>query len=221
MPQTACDRGNYGILKKNVKVQAKTSNLYSSVMKGLADAMRAQEVHPEVLERYLGREVRERLAQLHPTLIVWDITEKHTSFFLDHRRDPAEILAFVQIDEWAGGKEGLSHEVQWYLQELRCDLRAIIESGAVERGIGSHFAVENRPSAFPPIRPQDWNPQTIAFIDALRPKLAGIIKARRIDHWLQTPLDVLGNLSPIQLIEYGGGDRVLALLEKMQFHGVS
>lgn len=186
------------------------------------DAVRAMEVAPEILEKQLGREVRERLAQLHPTLIVWDVTEEHTSFFLDHRGDQAEILAFVQIDEGARGLEvGLPHEVQWYLQELRCDLREIIESGAVEWGIGSHFAVENRPSAFPPIRPQDWNQKTIAFIDALRPKLAGIIKARRIDHWLQTPLDVLGKLSPIQVIEYGGGDRILALIEKMQFHGVS
>ncbi len=194
------------------------SNLYLPVMKqGPAETIRSLEVHPEILEKRLGREVRERLARLHPTLIAWDLTEEHTSFFLDHRGDLMAVLSFVHIEVEAKNLEaGLPHEAQWYLRELRCDLREIIESGAVEWGIGSHFAVSNRPSAFPPVRPQDWNPKTIAFIEALRPKLASVIKARRVDHWLQTPLDILGKLSPIQVIEYGGGERILALIDEMR-----
>lgn len=187
---------------------------------GPAETIRSLEVHPEILEKQLGQGVRERLARLHPTLIAWDITEEHTSFFLDHRGDLMAVLSFVHIEAEAKNLEaGLPHEAQWYLRELRCDLREIIESGAVERGIGSHFAVSNRPSAFPPVRPKDWNPKTIAFIEKLRPKLASIIKARHIDHWLQTPLDILGKLSPIQVIEYGGGNRILALIDEIRSHG--
>jgi len=193
------------------------SNLYLPVMKqGPAETIRSLEVHPEILEKQLGQGVRERLAQLHPTLIAWDLTEEHTSFFLDHRGDLMAVLSFVHIEAEANLEAGLPHEAQWYLRELRRDLREIIESGAVERGIGSHFAVSNRPSSFPPVRPQDWTTKTIAFIEALRPSLAAVIKPRYIDQWLQMPHPFLGGASPLQVIEGGQGEHVRDLVEQMR-----
>ena len=187
---------------------------------GLLAILRSMEVPPEILQETLGKEIQERLTALRPALMVWELTEEHTAFFLHHREDLTRILAFV-----LGGGEpeeierGLSPEMQWYLRELRQDLRNIIDSGATRIGMGSHFAIENRPSAFPPIRPHDWNPQTVAFVEQLRPKLATMIKARHIDHWLQTPQERLGRLSPIQMIEFGCGERVRALIEEMSREG--
>lgn len=178
---------------------------------------RSMEVPSHLLGKTLGGEIQERLAALSPTLIVWELTEEHTAFFLDHQRHHAGIHLFLERGDQ--DERELSSEVRWYLQELRRDLREIIESGATTRGMGSYFAIENRPSVFPPIRPQDWNSETIAFVEQLRPKLATIIKARRIDHWLQTPQERLGRLSPIQMIEFGCGDRIRALIEEMRVQG--
>ena len=178
----------------------------------------SMEVPPEILRRKLGEEIQERLAALGPALITWDITEEHTAFFLHHQGNLTGVLSFVQGGgERENSEKSLSPEVQWYLRELRRDLQEIIESGAVTLGMGSHFAIGNHPSAFPPVRPQDWNSKTIAFVEQLRPKLAMIIKERHIDHWLQTPLEILGRLNPIQVIEYGGGERIHALVEEMRF----
>lgn len=177
---------------------------------------RSMEVPPDILEKMLGKKRRDILVALRPALMVWDITEEHTAFFLHHREDLTRVFSFVRGEE---ATRTLSLKMQWYAQELRRDLRDIVESGALARGIGSHFAIENHPSAFPPIRPKDWHPKTIAFVEQLRPKLVTIIKTRHIDHWLQTPLEILGKLSPIQMIEYGRGDRILALIEEMEFQG--
>lgn len=174
------------------------------------------EVPSEVLQRRLGSAIEERLAALRPALMVWDITDEQTAFFLHHQEDLTRVLSFLQSGgEVEKGEKELSSAVQWYLRELRRDLREIIESGAVTMGMGSHFAIGNHPSAFPPVRSEDWNPKTIAFVEQLRPQLALIIKARYIDHWLQTPQDRLGRLSPIQMIEFGCGDRIRALIEEM------
>lgn len=178
------------------------------------------EVPPEILEKMLGKRRRGILVALRPALMVWGITEEQTSFFLDHGEDLTNVIDFL-LRQRVGepSEDNLSLEVQWYLQELRRDLAEIMRSGAVRRGMGSHFAIENHPSAFPPIRSKDWNLETIAFIEQLRPKLASIIKARRIDHWLQTPLEILGKISPIQMIEFGCGDRIRALVEEMESRG--
>lgn len=181
---------------------------------------RSLEVSPEMLRKELGKEIQECLAALRPALIPWDLTKEQTAFFLHHLEDLTKILSFVSDSAETDDREkALSPAVRWYLQELRWELREIIESGAVKRGIGSRFAIENRPVA--PIRPQDWHPKTLIFIERLRPKLAGIFKAYYIDHWLQTPLDTLGGFSPIQMIENGGGSRVLALVKEMEFQGVT
>lgn len=175
------------------------------------------EVPSEILGKMLGKEIQKLLAALRPALMVWDVTEEQTAFFLHHREDLTRVLSFVQGEgEVEKGEKELSSAVQWYLRELRRDLREIIESGATTMGMGSHFAIGNHPSAFPPVRPKDWNPKTIAFIEQLRPKLATVIKARYIDHWLQTPQDRLGRLSPIQMIEFGCGDHIRALVEEME-----
>lgn len=177
------------------------------------------EVPPEMLRKELGKELQERLASLRPALMVWELTKDHTAFFLHHRDDLTKILSFVSDSAEADGEKELSPAVRWYLQELRRDLREIIESGAAKCGAASYFAIANRPAA--PICPQDWHPKTITFIERLRPKLAGIFKAHYIDHWLQTPLDTLRGFSPIWAIENGDGSRVLALVKEMEFQGVT
>lgn len=184
---------------------------------GPLEIIRSSEVPPEILGVTLGKEIQERLVALRPALIPWEVTEEHTAFLLDHRQDLTGVLSFVQEGvEQEERKRELPSTVQWYLQELRRDLREIVESGALRRGGGSRFAIDNRPVASSPIDPKNWHPETLAFVEEVRPKLAEVIKERSIDHWLQTSIDILGGQSPLQVIESGGGDRILALAEEMR-----
>lgn len=175
--------------------------------------IRASEIPLNLIGEEIGPEVQEVLAKLRPALIAWELQEERTTFFLDHQADLTQVIAFVQEE---GRWDNVSREVRWYLKELREDLRSIFHAGATSMGMGTHFSIHNRPQSHRPIAPREWHPLTIAFVEALRPSLATVIKPRYIDTWLQTPLDILGGRSPIQMIECGQGERVRALIEEMR-----
>ncbi|OGJ58267.1 hypothetical protein A3H22_03085 [Candidatus Peribacteria bacterium RIFCSPLOWO2_12_FULL_55_15] len=175
--------------------------------------IRTSEVHPEILEARLGKDVWEVLARLRTALIAWDIREERTQFFLDHQADLTGILAFVREEM---PESAVRSEVAWYLQELREELRSIIDAGALDAGSCSYFAVYNSPPEHRPVDPQQWHPLTIAFIEELRPSLAAVIKPRYIDKWLQTPHPFLGGASPIQVIDGGQGEHVRDLIGQMR-----
>lgn len=177
---------------------------------------RSMEVPTDILATQLGQEIQTILTALRPALLVYDITQEHTSFFLDHHEDLRIIRAFIKKGYDGSDPEGhLDPHTRWYARELREDLKNIFQSGSLTRGWASHFVSHNRPAESRPIDPRHWHPTTIAFIQTLRPQLEKRIKARYVDHWLQTPLDILGGLTPIQVIQYGKGQRIVALLERM------
>ena len=136
---------------------------------------------------------------------------------MDHREDLAEIRSFIDKGLDGNDPEGdLSPHVRWYLRELREDLKEIFSSGALRIGVASHFAIPNHPPHTQAIDTREWHPKTIAFIETLRLELEQVIKPRYVDDWLQTSKQFLGDLSPIQVIQCGGGERIRALIQDMK-----
>lgn len=181
-------------------------------------AVRSSEVPLTILGEKLGEEVEEVLSSLRPTLIAWDITEDATQFFLDHSGDMGRVHAFCR-DPVEGE---VNAQVRWYLQELRQELSDILASGVVARSAGARCTVAHWPCALPPIRAQDWDPATMAFVEQLRPRLEKFLKAHYVDHWLQNPIDTFdddeerGGRIPMQMIQRGHGDRLLAYLAYLE-----
>ena len=178
---------------------------------------RSMEISSDIIAKQLGKEIEQILTALRPALLMYDITQERSSFFLDYQENLTSVRVFIKKGYDGGDPEGsLPPHIRWYLRELREDLKMIFQSGSLQCGWASHFVMHNRPPDSQPINPHKWHPKTIVFIESIRPELEHIIKKRYVDHWLQTPLDILGGLSPIQVIQYGEGCHIRALIEEIK-----
>ena len=107
---------------------------------------RSMEVPLGIIETKLGKEIQQIIATMRPALMMYDITDDDTSFFLDYQENMTPIRAFIKKGYDGSDPEGsLPPTVRWYLRELREDLKTIFQSGSIQYGWASHFVIHNRP----------------------------------------------------------------------------
>jgi len=120
-------------------------------------------------------------------------------------------------------EESPQHRISALLGLTEAQVRVITTRAIARfRKLGQGAAGQSEPSKKPGANRAGPHDSAAADVDRLLPIVAHAVAVfgdeQRASHWFKTPLAILDDLSPAQILARGGGDRIDQILTRIEYN---